>query len=576
MPGIQLSGLASGFDWKSVVSQLIAAERVPQTRLRQEQALGTQKSGVLDGLKTQLTDLQSAMKALAGDTDIFSDRTAKIGDSASTWAASAGSGTETGSYQVQVTQLATKAQRLGALDAGSALSATSDVSRLTLATLPIGTTIAAGDFTVNGARITVAVTDSLQDVLQQIATKTGGAVTASYDPSTDKVRLSGTGEIVLGSGNDTSNFLGALQLYNNGTNQVLPPKALGVVSISAAIANANLRTPVTGVDGSGNGSFTINGVSIAFNVNSDTVQTVMSRINSSSAGVTASFDRINDRFTLSNKSTGDVGVAVSEGAGGLVEAFGLKSTASLVRGKNAQFSVDGGPTLTSASNNLDATVHGIAGLSVTATSEATQTVNVASDTSGVRAKVEDFIKKYNAVQSAIAAQTKTTLGSDGKVTRATLAGNRDVTDIGVQLRGNVFSAVAGLTGTIQRLESIGIDFKTGSSELEIKDGGKLDSALRVSPAEVRKLFASKPGGVIQKLDDFITRTTGAGGSITTQTDTLAKQSRSLTEQIANMERRLVQQQSQLEQSFIQMEQAQSRIQSQLSALNNSFGGSHSS
>ena len=575
MPAIQLSGLASGLDWKSLVTQLIQAERAPQTRLRQEQALGTQKGTALESLKTQLTDLQTSMKSLAGDADIFSDRTAKVASSTSTWLASAASGTETGQYRFDVTQLASKAQRVGALDAGSALSASPDVSGLTIGTLPIGTTITAGDFTVNGARITVALTDSLQDVFQQINKRTDGAVTASYDPGTDKVELRSNSEIVLGSANDTSNLLSALHLYNNGTNNVLSPEALGVVSVSAAIANANLKTPVTGVDGSGGGTFAINGVDIAFNVNTDTIQTVMNRINASTAGVTANFDRINDRFTLTNKSTGDVGVSVSEGAGGLLEALGLGGTAALVRGKNAQFSVDGGSTLTSASNTFDATVHGIAGLSVTATTQTAETVNVGGDNSGTRAKIDDFIKKYNAVQSYLAQQTKITVGSDGHVTKAALAGNRDVSDIGKELRSKLFGSVPGLSGTIQRLESIGIDFKSGSSELQIKDSGKLDAALSGQAADVRALFGHATGGLVKRVDDFIKNATGTGGALTVATETLSKQARTLTEQIATMERRLTQQQAQLEQSFIQMEAAQSRIQSQLSALNNSFGGSSS-
>jgi flagellar hook-associated protein 2 len=548
------------------------AERIPQNRLRAEKAAGAQKAGVIESLKSSLAALQTAIKPLSGDTsDVFAVRTAKLANANTTWSASAASGTESGNYQIQVTQLATKAQRSGAADVGNSLSPTSDVSGLTLATLPIGTAIKAGDFTVNGERITVAVTDSLQDVFDQIATKTGGAVNASYDPVTDKVRLSGASEIVLGSANDTSNFLGALQLYNNGTAEVLAPKALGVVSISAAIANANLRTAVSGLDVDGNGTFSINGVSIAFNANSDSVQNIMARINASDAGVTASFDRVNDRFSLTNKTTGDVGIAVSEPAGGLLETLGLGSTASLVRGKNAQFSVDGGPTLTSASNTFGEADHGIAGLSVAATSETTESITVVGDTAGAREKIEDFIAKFNAVQSYIEQQTKTSTTGDGRVSAALLAGNLEVTDIAKQLRNKIFASVPGLAGSIQRLEGIGIDFKTGTSELEIKDGGKLDAALRDSSPDVRKLFSDSGDGLVKRLDSFITRVSGTSGTLSTQATTLTKQGTSIDEQIAAMDRRLAQQKALLEQGFIRMEETQANLQSQLASLNNAFG-----
>ena len=570
MPGIQLSGLASGLDWRSLVDQLMVAERVPQDRLRSEKALGAQKTSALENLSSQLTTLRDSIKSLSGDSgNVFAERSAKLANANSTWSAVASPDAESGSYQIQVMQLATKAQRVGSNDAGSALSTSSDVSGVTIGTMPIGTAIKAGDFTVNGQKITVATTDSLADVFHQIQTKTG--VTASYDPATDKVRLSSGSEIVLGSANDTSNFLSALKLYNNGTGEVLSPQALGVVSIGAAISNSNLKTPITGVDGAGKGSFSINGVNIDFNVNDDSIQKVLARINASDAGVTASFDRANDRFTLTNKSEGDVGISISEGAGGLLEAMGLNSSAALARGKNAEFSVNGGATVISTSNTLDATAHGIVGLTVSATSQTTETVSVGADTTGARKKIEDFITKYNAVQTYIEQQTRSTTGSDGKVTRSTLAGNIEVTDLASQLRRSVFDAVPGLTGTIQRLEGIGIDFKTGTSQLEIKDGSKLETALSTRAAEVRTLFGSQPDGLVARLDKYLERTTATTGTLKTQTETFAKQSKDIDLQIANMERRLAQQRSLLEQSFISMETAQSRIQSQLTALNNAFG-----
>ena len=572
MPGIQLSGLASGLDWRSLVDKLIETERVPQDRLRSEKALGVQRTSALGNLTTQLTALRDSIKALSGDVgNVFSDRSAKLASATSTWSASASPDADTGSYQIQVTQLATKAQRLGASDAGSALSTTADVSGLTIGTLPIGATITAGDFTVNGARITVAAADSLQDVFQQISTKTGSTVTASYDPATDKVRLRSATEIVLGSANDSSNFLTTLKLFNNGTGDVIAPKALGVVSIGAAIANANLRSSVTGVDGTGKGTFSINGVSIDFNVNSDSVQNVLSRINASDAGVTAAFDRVNDRFTLTNKGRGDLGISVSEGAGGLLESLGLNSTGTLSRGKNAEFKVNGGETIVSTSNTLDSAAHGIAGLSITATSETTETVNVGTDTAGARSKIEDFIAKYNAVQTYIEQQTRSTTTPDGKVSNSTLSGNREVADIASRLRSNVFNAVPGLSGTIQRLEGIGIDFKSGSSQLEVKDGSRLDTSLATHPADVRTLFSSQPSGLAARLDTYLAQITGTTGTLTTQTNTIARQSKGIDEQISNMDRRLTQQRALLEQSFISMESAQSRIQTQLAALTNAFG-----
>ena len=567
----QLSGLASGLDWRTLVDKLIAAERAPQNRLRSQQSRYQQQSTALDALKTKLTDLQTSIKALGSNDSVYAARTATFAGSSSTWTATAAAGADAGIYQLDVTQLATRTQRIGASDVGAGLSATSDVSGLTIGTLAIATSITAGEFTVNGARISVARTDSLQDVFDQISTKTGGAVTASYDPVVDKVQLTSATEIVLGSANDRSNFLNALQLFNNGTGVVLAPKALGVVSVSAAIQNAHLKTPVTAVDGSGGGSFQINGVEIAYHVGTDSLQAIVAKINASSAGVTASFDKGNDRFVLANKTTGDVGLAISEAPGGLLEALGLTTGSTLSRGKNAQFNLDGGPTLTSTSNTLDADSTGIAGLSVTVNSVASESIAVGADHAGLRGGVEDFIAKFNAIQTYVASTTRTSTTSAGGVSTSILSGNHEVTDVGAGLRRLVFDAVPGLTGVVRRLESLGIDFKTGTSQLEIKNAAALDTALASHAADVKTLFTDSGNGLMTKLDAYLTQTIGSTGAIATQTQNLTKQSSSIDEQIVRMERRIAQEQAQLERSFVRMEQAQSQLQSQLASLTNAFG-----
>ena len=577
MAGIQISGLASGLDWQSLVTKLIAAEAVPQNNLKTEKTVTQQKSNVLDALKTNLTALQASVQALSGNVgNIFAGRAATIADSTSGWTAAADSAAAVGSHSIQVTQLATKALLSGTSNQGNGLSTTSDVSGLTIATLPISTPITAGQFTVNGSRVSVAATDSLQGVFDHISAATGGAVTASYDPVLDKVRLASSGEIILGSANDSSNLLTSFGLNNNGTGDVSSSKTLGAISLTKGITSANLRYPITAVDGSGNGLFSINGVSISYNSNTDSIGAVLARINSSGAGVTASYDSIADRFKLTNKTTGDTGISVTEAAGGLLGALGIGSSSTLTRGKNAQFSVDGSTTLTSASNILDASAHGITGLSLTVTSTGTQTVTVGGDTAGVRSKIEDFIAKYNAVQGIIAQQTQITTGAGGKVTAALLSRNHDVGDIATSLRQQVFAAVPGLTGNIRRLESIGIDFTSGTNNLAIKDSAKLDAALANNASEVSTLFSDSTNGLATRLNTYLTQVTGSTGLIATQQTTLTNQNKSLDEQIATMQRHLDQQQALLQKSFIRMESAQSAIQSQLTALNNAFGLTSSS
>ena len=158
--------------------------------------------------------------------------------------------------------------------------------------------VTAGTFTINGAQITVAATDTLQDVFDHISAATtaaGSAVTASYDSTTDTISFfSSTSDIVLGSATDSSNFLQAAQLYtnnetNNGTtNSITSSLALGRIQVTSNMASSNLQTAIQD-DGTGQGALMVNGVTINYNASTDSVQNVLDRITNSTAGVTASF-----------------------------------------------------------------------------------------------------------------------------------------------------------------------------------------------------------------------------------------------------------------------------------------------
>ncbi len=563
---LKLSGLASGFDWQSLVDQLMQVERVPITRLEAEQTRNSQKVTQLGTLGSRLTALQSAAGALRADS-LFDRRTVTNQLSTGGWSASAGAGVPAGAYAFNVTQLATTARREGAGDRGAALASTSDVSGLTLATLPIANTIAAGNFSVNGRQVAVATTDSLADVFSAIETATDGAVTARYDASADRVVLESAGEIVLGAANDTSNFLRALKLGNNGTGTVSSSGALGTVRTGMPLASANLGNAITAVDVDGNGTFTINGVEVAYNVNTDSLATVMKRINQSGAGVTASYDSTLDRMVLTNATTGDLGIALEETAGGFLGAMGLAAGGTFVRGQNAEFTLNNGGTLTSTSNTLDGSAHGIAGLNVTASSTGAQTFDVAPDTGAMRTKIDDFIKAFNEVQTFLESSTRVTTDSKGKVTAALLSDNREIQAWGRELRSKAFGAVPGLAGAISRLESLGIDFRSGTNELEVKDAAKLDAALRDRSSDVGEFFAASSNGLARRIETYVK---GLDTLNKDQQTRLNKSNTSIDDQIAAIERRLGQQRAMMESAFIAMETAQSQLQSQAAALNNAF------
>lgn len=542
-------------------------ESVPINRIEREQSQNTLRSNALKDLGTKMTALQTAVKNLK-DQSLFSGRSTSSATTSSRWKLAASSGTATGSYQIAVSQLATKARRDGVANITGGIAATSDVAGVTLATMRTAGAVTSGTFTINGHAITVATTDSLDDVFDDIAAATSNDITASYDPVTDKVTLTSASdaEIVLGASNDTSNFLQVLKLANNGSDTVASYGTLGAMRTSSTLANAGLSTAITAVDGSGNGTFTINGTSISYNVNTDSVSALLKRINASAAGVTASYDAVNDRVSLVNNSTGDLGITLGETAGGVLGALGLTSGYTAVRGDNAEFSIDGGPTLISASNTLTGAAHGVSGLSVTVDSETTETITVGTDTAKMKEKIQAFISAYNAVQTYIDEKSKITT-SAGKVTTSVLSSNRDVQDWSRQMRSLAFAEVSGLDGTVDRLEDLGIDLDR-DGQLSIDDEEKLDAALADHAADVEAFFTTATTGFAAKLH---TKLETLLDSNTDSQERITDTNKDLERQIEDLQRRLNQQRELLTAQFIAMESAQAQIQQQSTAIANAFG-----
>jgi flagellar hook-associated protein 2 len=571
MSGIQISGLVSNsaFDWKSVVDQLIAADSIPMTGLQTQQTTNTSQVTALGSLKTSLLDLQTSLQNLRSG-DMFGARTVLSDNANTSWQSTSASGATLGSYAFAVQQLATKAQIQGTANIGSGLSATSDVSGLTLANLNTATAVTAGVFTVNGQQVTIDTTDSLNDVFNKIATATGGDVTAAYDPTADKITLASASnsEVLLGAANDTSNFFSVMKLSNTGTSTTTSSAALGTLKLSAPLSSSALGTALTGLDASDNGSFQINGVTINYNADTDTISTLMSRINQSTAGVTASYDSANDQFTLANTTTGDVGLGLSDTSGNLLAALGLTTAAggAFTHGKNAQFTINGGATLTSASNTLDSSVTGISGFSLTVNSQTTETLQIQSNTAPMQSAIQDVVDKFNALQTAIQTDTQTTF-SGGTVTTSVLSNNEEAKSWAENLQNLAFDAVSGLTGSVQRMDNLGIDFDGTSGQLVVKDSSKLANALTNNPQDVQNFFLTANTGFVSKMYGYLITAISENGNDQSQ---LTQANTDLGTQITTMQSRLDDERTQLTNSFIAMLDAQSTAQTQSTTLTNAF------
>src|SRR6058998_1535307 len=142
--------------------------------------------------------------------------------------------------------------------------------------------VVAGSFTVNGVTIAVNANDSINSVLSRINASSAG-VTASF--ANDRITIvnnSNSNPVLLA--NDTSGFLAATKL-------TAPITSKGNVrDDQQVLAKTTQFASVT------NGSFVVDGRTISIDKNSDTVQSIISKMNSSGARVVAAYDASQDKI----------------------------------------------------------------------------------------------------------------------------------------------------------------------------------------------------------------------------------------------------------------------------------------
>lgn len=176
-----------------------------------------------------------------------------------------------------------------------------------------GQSVRSGAFEVNGKRIKVRNNDSINSVLTKI-NESGAGVTATFDRATERVILTqdtagSAGKIDLGR--DSSGFLEAVKLSS--TAVVAGSDDERTLAISKVAAFKEVQS----------GSFAINGTTFSIDVDKDSLDDVITRINNSDIGVTARFDAATSSFSL--ESTNMESFTVSDDDTGMLSALGVSS-----------------------------------------------------------------------------------------------------------------------------------------------------------------------------------------------------------------------------------------------------------
>ncbi|MGE5370798.1 MAG: flagellar filament capping protein FliD [Solirubrobacterales bacterium] len=328
------------------------------------------------------------------------------------------------------TQLATAATFIGGSDVATTTLTTSQT--LALAGFRTAATSATnGTFSINGKQITISnyATTTVNQVIAMI-NGSGAGVSASYDTTNDRFVLTantkGSGQsITLGAGTDTSNFLQISKLDSGLGGSYTAGQNDGTVDLDVTLASSSISKSVS------TGIFSINGVSIYVNPSSDTMSDVIEKINTSAAGVTASYNSVNDTFSLVSKDDGTGKDVITLGGstdtsnflwavnlvyppmaelgrvGGILSDDILQLPTALgTPGIGAKLEVDG-TSYVRSTNSIDDIVGGLT-LNLKAVSSNNVTVDVSSSTDQAFEKMKTFIVQYNTImeQSNQAALTQ--------------------------------------------------------------------------------------------------------------------------------------------------------------------------
>jgi flagellar hook-associated protein 2 len=153
--GIQFTGLASGLDTEAIITQLMAVERQPRTRLTLRQVAVQAQSDSLGAIRAKLTSLTLATTGLSSAALWAPTQSVDTTDATKVTARRTG-GAGPGGYQLEVTSLASSEQR----------------------TFTLGDTSAASTVTLNGIDVAVPAGADVDAVAAAINAKSDAPVFA--------------------------------------------------------------------------------------------------------------------------------------------------------------------------------------------------------------------------------------------------------------------------------------------------------------------------------------------------------------------------------------------------------------
>ncbi|CAE7758759.1 fliD [Symbiodinium sp. CCMP2592] len=440
----------------------------------------------------------------------------------------------------------------------------------TLDSLYDGDGIGTGSFEIidgdnNRAEISISSSDkTLADVIRRINQSSAVDVTA---------RINDTGDGII----IEDNTAGAGLLEINDTDGTVASK----LRFAGKITDDDYAAGNRFLDG----SFETN---IELDPN-DSLEEVISAINSSDAGISASLLNTGSgsapfRISLASEDTGSAGRFIVD-SGGFDLGLSTIDEGNDSRVFYGSTNPADGILIRSSSNQLDGVIQGVT-IDLLSTSDESVEIAISEDTESIEGKIQEFVDAFNEAVEQIDFQTRYDQETEA---RGTLLGDGTV----IGLRNSMFSALQrtndGFTSEFSRLSEVGITVGSGST-LEF-DAEKFRQAYADDPQAVEDLFTRRTietsndddedstflnpdteieyseRGVMVLFEEFANRYTDSLTGILSGRDDAYDDQIALQEsRIETIDARLEARREVLTRQFLAMEQAIASFQTQGSAL----------
>ncbi|HMM19543.1 MAG TPA: flagellar filament capping protein FliD [Selenomonadales bacterium] len=480
-----MNGLASGLDIDGLVSATMQMESLPMQLLQNKNTLLQSRLNSYNNIKTSLWTLKSAATDLTYSS-AFKARTATTSND-KVVTATAKNGTSSGSYTIEVTEVATAAKITGSAITGMSTGQYASVTGGVLA-LPRDTDLNRScTLTVNGKAISVVDGDTINDIINKINNSSAG-VTAKVSSDGKQIILAQKtiGEKPITISSSDSELLTELGLDSGSIVAQSDGQAADRTVAFSKLDGANALSEVT------SGYFSINGTFIKVDKDNDTLDSIVKKINSSNAGVSAIYDSTNNQLILTSKKLGDDPIELKSDGSNFLDKVGLGAGATVESGKPAQVKVNG-VAVTPVGNTVE-----MDDITFNLTGTGTATVTVQQDADAIVEKVKNFISQYNAVLDLVNGKlTEKPDSASDDPALGNLFGDSILRSINQGLRSFTYTRLSSVDYPYSDLSQIGITTgKVGQTIAETLTGhlsldeNALRDALKADPDAVAKLFGN--------------------------------------------------------------------------------------